>query len=53
VESARARLSFAPGLEVDFVDRERALKQLEELAEKGTRFPIVVFGPRGAARQLC
>jgi hypothetical protein len=46
----KIKLSFAPGLEVEFVDREGALKQVEELAEKGTRFPIVVFGPEGCGK---
>jgi hypothetical protein len=36
VNTNKIKLSFAPGLEIEFVDRERALKQVEELAEKGT-----------------
>ena len=45
----RVRLSFA-GLEIEFVDRDRALKQVEELAEKGT-FPVhVVYGPEGCGK---
>jgi AAA+ ATPase superfamily predicted ATPase len=47
VDTNKIKLSFVPELEVEFVDRERALKQVEELAEKGTRFPIVVFGHEG------
>jgi hypothetical protein len=50
VDTNKIKLSFAPGLEVEFVDRERAMKQVEELAEKGTRFPIVVFGPEGCGK---
>jgi AAA+ ATPase superfamily predicted ATPase len=50
VNTNKIKLSFAPGLEIEFVDRERALKQVEELAEKGTRFPIVVFGPEGCGK---
>ena len=46
----RVKLSFARGLEVEFTDRESAIKQVEELAEKGTRFPIVVFGPEGCGK---
>jgi hypothetical protein len=46
----KVKLLFTSGLEVEFVDRERALKQVEELAEKGTRFPIVVFGPEAVAK---
>ncbi len=45
----RVRVSFA-GLEVDFVDRDRALSQVVELAEKGT-FPVyVVYGPEGCGK---
>jgi hypothetical protein len=36
----KVKLSLAPRLEVEFADRESAIKQVEELAEKGTRFPI-------------
>ena len=46
----RVRLDFAPGLEVEFVDRGRAVEQVYEFAEKGTRFPIVVFGPEGCGK---
>jgi predicted AAA+ superfamily ATPase len=50
VDTNKIRLSFTPGLEIEFVDRERALKQVEDFAEKGTRFPIVVFGPEGCGK---
>jgi len=50
VNATKIRLLFTSGLEIEFVDRERALKQVEELAEKGTRFPIVVFGPEGCGK---
>ena len=46
----RIKLSFVAGVEVEFADRESAIKQVEELAEKGTRFPIVVFGPEGCGK---
>jgi hypothetical protein len=46
----RVKLPFAPGLEVEFCDRERALRQVEGLAERGTRFPVVVFGPEGCGK---
>ncbi|MEM1598912.1 MAG: ATP-binding protein [Pyrobaculum sp.] len=45
----RIKVQFA-GREVEFVDREVALKQFEELAEKGTRFPLVVYGPEGCGK---
>ena len=50
MNATKIRLLFTSGLEIEFVDRERALKQVEELAEKGTRFPIVVFGPEGCGK---
>jgi len=46
----RVRLSFAKGLEVEFSDRDRAIKQVYELGEKGTRYPMVVFGPEGCGK---
>jgi len=50
MDTNKVKLLFAPGLEVELIDRERAIKQVEELAEKGTRFPIVVFGPEGCGK---
>ena len=46
----RVKLSFAPGLEVEFSDRDRGVQQVLEWAERGTRFPIVVFGPEGCGK---
>lgn len=46
----RVRLELVPGLEVEFTDREKALRQVYELAEKGTRYPIVVYGPEGCGK---
>jgi hypothetical protein len=46
----KVKLLFAPELEIEFIDREKALKQVEELAEKGTRYPIVVFGPEDCGK---
>jgi sigma54-dependent transcription regulator len=46
----RVRLRFAPGLEIEFTDRNRGIEQVYELAEKGTRLPIVVFGPEGCGK---
>jgi len=46
----RVKLSFASDVEVEFCDRGRALQQVEELARRGTRFPIVVFGPEGCGK---
>jgi energy-coupling factor transporter ATP-binding protein EcfA2 len=46
---ARARLRFAD-LEVEFVDRDRGIKQVYEFAERGTWHPVVVFGPEGCGK---
>lgn len=47
----RVRLRFADK-EVDFVDRETALKQAEELAEYGTYPVYVVYGSEGCGKTL-
>ncbi|MFP3250351.1 MAG: ATP-binding protein [Thermoproteus sp.] len=46
----RIAVEIAPGVETEFVDRDRALAQLEEWAEKSTRFPVVIFGPEGCGK---
>jgi len=46
----KVKLSFAKGLEVEFVNRERAVEQIYSFGERGTRFPIVVFGPEGCGK---
>jgi len=46
----KIKLELAPGLTVEFTDREKALRQVEEFAERGTRFPVVIFGPEGCGK---
>jgi hypothetical protein len=46
----RVRLPFAKGLEVEFIDMVRGIKQVYEFAERGTRFPVVVYGPEGCGK---
>jgi len=46
----RIKLEIAPGVETEFVDRDRALAQVVEWAEKSTRWPIVIFGPEGCGK---
>jgi predicted AAA+ superfamily ATPase len=46
----RVKLSFAKGLEIEFIDRERAIKQVYEIGEKGTRYPVIVYGPEGCGK---
>jgi hypothetical protein len=48
----RIRLVFTPGVETEFVDRDRALAQLAEWAEKGTWAPHRHLRP-GGLRQDC
>jgi energy-coupling factor transporter ATP-binding protein EcfA2 len=45
----RVKLDFA-NLKVEFTDRDRAIRQVEELAERGTWHPVVIFGPEGCGK---
>ena len=46
----RIRLELAPRVETEFVDRDRALAQVVEWAERGTWAPFVIFGPEGCGK---
>ena len=46
----RIKLNLLPGLEVEFADRDGALRQVEDWAREGTRWPIVIFGPEGCGK---
>jgi len=46
----RITVELTPDLQIEFTDRERALQQVEEFAERGTRFPVVIFGPEGCGK---
>jgi hypothetical protein len=46
----RVRLRFAKGLEIEFVDRDRAIEQIHRFSERGTRFPVIVYGPEGCGK---
>jgi len=46
----RIVLELVPGVKTEFVDRDRALAQIAEWAERSTRFPVVVFGPEGCGK---
>ena len=48
----KIKLLFAHGLEIEFTDRERALKQVEELTGKGTRYPVVVLVLKAVVKVL-
>nr|WP_181953804.1 ATP-binding protein [Pyrobaculum arsenaticum] len=43
-------MALAPGLKVQFSDREQALRKVEEWAKESTRLPEVVFGPEGCGK---
>ena len=45
----RVKTVFA-GRVVEFVDRDRALEQITGIAERGTRFPLVIYGPEGCGK---
>ncbi|ADM27608.1 ATPase [Ignisphaera aggregans DSM 17230] len=45
----RVRLSFAD-INIEFVDREIALRQIMELAERGTYPVYIVYGPEGCGK---
>jgi hypothetical protein len=46
----RITLEPVPGVETEFVNRDLAIAQVVEWAERGTRFPIVIFGPEGCGK---
>jgi len=48
----RITVEIAPGVETEFVDRDRALAQITEWAERSMRFPVVVFGPEGFGKTV-
>ena len=45
----RVKLRFA-GRVIEFADRDRALGQVAELAERGTWWPLVIYGPEGCGK---
>ncbi|WP_069807912.1 ATP-binding protein [Vulcanisaeta thermophila] len=45
----RTKLRFA-NHEIEFINRETAIKQIEELANKGTWWPLVIYGPKGCGK---
>ncbi len=46
----RIKLELAPGLVVEYINRDRALRQVEEFAQEGTWRPVVIFGPEGCGK---
>jgi len=45
----RTKIVFA-NREIEFIDREKALKQIEEYTEKGTHVVHVIYGPEGCGK---
>ena len=50
MEWERVKLRFAPNLTVSFADRDLALRQIEEIAERGTYPVYVIYGPEGCGK---
>jgi GTPase SAR1 family protein len=46
----KVKLPFVPGLEVEFTNREKGVKQIFEWGERGAWQPVVVFGPEGCGK---
>lgn len=46
----RVELYFAPGIIVEFTDRDRGVRLVYEIGERGTRLPLVVFGTEGCGK---
>lgn len=46
----RIKLRFARGVDIEFVDRDQALKRIEYWAEHGTSVVQVVYGPEGCGK---
>jgi len=46
----RIKLVFTRDVEIDFSDREKALKQIYEVSEKGTSYPLIIYGPEGCGK---
>jgi Archaeal ATPase. len=45
----RIKLRFED-LQIEFTDRDRALSQVSEWADRGTGVPVVIFGPEGCGK---
>jgi len=43
-------LRFSPDVEIEFVDREKGIRQIYDYAERGMRTPLIVFGPEGCGK---
>ncbi len=46
----RIELIFAPGVKVKFADRLRAIKYVIKLGERGSRLPLIIYGPEGCGK---
>jgi hypothetical protein len=48
----RVELYFAPGIIVEFTDRDRGVRLVYEIGERSTRFPLVYLPLRVVVNQL-
>ncbi|MCE4613741.1 MAG: ATP-binding protein, partial [Desulfurococcales archaeon] len=46
----RVKLKFSGDIEVEFTDRDRAVAQVSEIAERGTYPVYVIYGPEGCGK---
>ena len=46
----RVKLRFTKDVEIEFVDRDRAIDQINKIADRGTRFPLIIYGPEGCGK---
>jgi hypothetical protein len=46
----RIKLLFTPGIEVEFMDGDRGLKQIRDFAERSVGLPVVVSGSEGCVK---
>ncbi len=46
----RVEVEFAPGVRIPFMNRDSALEELQSIAERGTRLPLVIYGPEGCGK---
>jgi energy-coupling factor transporter ATP-binding protein EcfA2 len=46
----RIKLVITRDVEIAFSDSEKALKQIYEVSEKGTSYPLIIYGPEGCGK---
>ncbi len=46
----RIELVFTSGIKVRFADRFKAIKYVINLGKRGSRLPIIIYGPEGCGK---